>query len=127
MKRDPHFVIATPGRLKDLIGRTEDVVSKEDIKKEIEKYEYWYITYCEESFIDIDKNDDIWIGTRIGLRIISNPSSFISEENPQTEPVIIEENGLGEELFRDSSILQIEVDAGNQKWISIDDGGVFYS
>lgn len=75
---------------------------------------------------NIDKNDDIWIGTRIGLRIISNPSSFISEENPQTEPVIIEENGLGEELFRDSSILQIEVDAGNQKWISIDDGGVFY-
>ena len=75
---------------------------------------------------NIDKNNDIWIGTRIGLRIISNPSSFISEENPQTEPVIIEENGLGEELFRDSSILQIEVDAGNQKWISIDDGGVFY-
>lgn len=75
---------------------------------------------------NIDKNDDIWIGTRIGLRIISNPSSFISEENPQAEPIIIEENGLGEELFRDSSILQIEVDAGNQKWISIDDGGVFY-
>ncbi|MBV2165886.1 MAG: T9SS type A sorting domain-containing protein [Kaistella sp.] len=74
----------------------------------------------------IDKNDDIWIGTRIGLRIISNPSSFISEDNPQAEPIIIEENGLGEELFRDSSILQIEVDAGNQKWISIDDGGVFY-
>ena len=75
---------------------------------------------------NIDKNDDIWIGTRIGLRIISNPSSIISEENPQAEPIIIEENGLGEELFRDSSILQIEVDAGNQKWISIDDGGVFY-
>lgn len=74
----------------------------------------------------IDKNDDIWIGTRIGLRIISNPSSVISEDNPQTQPVIIEENGLGEELFRDSNVLQIEVDAGNQKWISIDDGGVFY-
>lgn len=74
----------------------------------------------------IDKNDDIWIGTRIGLRIISNPSSFISEENPQTSPIIIEENGLGEELFRDSNILQIEVDGGNQKWVSIDGGGVFY-
>ncbi|MBF8457010.1 T9SS type A sorting domain-containing protein [Kaistella sp. G5-32] len=74
----------------------------------------------------IDKNDDIWIGTRIGLRIISNPSSIITEDNPQTQPVIIEENGLGEELFRDSNVLQIEVDAGNQKWISIDDGGVFY-
>ena len=74
----------------------------------------------------IDKNDDIWIGTRIGLRIISSPSAIIDEENPQSEPIIIEENGLGEELFRDSSILQIEVDGGNQKWISIDGGGVFY-
>ena len=76
--------------------------------------------------MNIDKNDDIWIGTRIGLRIISNPSSIISEDNPQADAIIIEENGLGEELFRDSNVLQIEVDAGNQKWISIDDGGVFY-
>lgn len=74
----------------------------------------------------IDKNDDVWIGTRVGLRILQNPSAAISEENPQSEPIIIEENGLGEELFRDSSILQIEVDSGNQKWISIDEGGVFY-
>lgn len=74
----------------------------------------------------IDKNDDIWIGTRIGLRIIGNPANIITENNPQAEPIIIEENGLGEELFRDSNVLQIEVDAGNQKWISIDGGGVFY-
>ena len=74
----------------------------------------------------IDKNDDIWIGTRVGLRIIGNPSAIISEENPQADAIIIEENGLGEELFRDSNILQIEVDAGNQKWVSVDGGGVFY-
>ena len=75
---------------------------------------------------NLDKNDDLWIGTANGLRVISNPSSIISEDNPQTSPIIIEENGLGEELFRDSSVLQIEVDAGNQKWVSIDGGGVFY-
>ena len=33
---------------------------------------------------------------------------------------------MGEELFRDSPILQIEVDGGNQKWVSVDEGGVFY-
>ncbi len=74
----------------------------------------------------IDKNDDIWIGTRIGLRIIGNPNAIITEENPQADAIIIEEDGVGEELFRDSNILQIEVDAGNQKWISVDGGGVFY-
>lgn len=74
----------------------------------------------------IDKNGDLWIGTKIGLRVLQNPSGAIDEDNPQTQPIIIEENGLGEELFRDSQILQIEVDDGNQKWISVEDGGVFY-
>ena len=74
----------------------------------------------------VDKNGDVWIGTQSGLRILQNPSVAIDEDNPQTEPIIIEENGTGEELFRDSHILQIEVDRGNQKWISVDEGGVFY-
>lgn len=74
----------------------------------------------------IDKNNDVWIGTRIGLRILSNPKSAITENNPQTTPIVIEQNGIAEELFRDNSILQIEVDGGNQKWVSIEDGGVYY-
>ncbi|SFI75627.1 Por secretion system C-terminal sorting domain-containing protein [Kaistella treverensis] len=74
----------------------------------------------------LDKNDDLWIGTRIGLRVLQNPKSAIGEASPQAEPIIIEENGVGEELFRDTQILQIEVDSGNQKWISADGGGVFY-
>lgn len=74
----------------------------------------------------LDKNDNLWIGTISGIRVLSNPSSVFDETNPQAEPIIIEENGVGEELFRDSNILQIEVDSGNQKWVSIDDGGVFY-
>jgi len=74
----------------------------------------------------IDKNDDLWIGTSIGLRVLSNPKAAISEDNPQTEEIIIEENGLAEELFRDANILQITTDSGNQKWISVDGGGVFY-
>ncbi|MGC4129078.1 MAG: T9SS type A sorting domain-containing protein [Bergeyella sp.] len=74
----------------------------------------------------LDKNDNLWIGTRLGLRVLSNPVEAITESEPQTEPVVIEENGLGEELFRDSQILQITTDSGNQKWVSVDGGGVFY-
>jgi hypothetical protein len=76
--------------------------------------------------LTIDNSDDMWIGTREGLRILSNPKSSILEENPQTQNIVIEENGLAEELFRDSNLLQITVDTGNQKWISVDGGGVFY-
>ena len=31
-----------------------------------------------------------------------------------------------EELFRESAILQIAVDAGDYKWVSVDGGGVYY-
>ncbi|KMQ62947.1 isoleucyl-tRNA synthetase [Chryseobacterium sp. FH2] len=74
----------------------------------------------------IDKDDNVWIGTRSGLRILPNPKSAITETSPQASPVIIEQNGLAEELFRDNAILQIEVDGGNHKWVSVDDGGVYY-
>ncbi len=76
--------------------------------------------------LNVDKNNDLWIGTRLGLRVVSNPKSIIGESNPQADAIIIEENGLGEELFRDNHILQITHDSGNQKWISADGGGVFY-
>ena len=74
----------------------------------------------------IDNNEDLWIGSREGVRILSNPKAAILEENPQTSEIIIEENGLAEELFRDANILQIANDTGNQKWVSVDGGGVFY-
>ncbi|MBV6878394.1 T9SS type A sorting domain-containing protein [Epilithonimonas ginsengisoli] len=76
--------------------------------------------------LSIDNNDDLWIGSREGLRILSNPKSAVLEDNPQTDAIIIEENGLAEELFRDANILQITADTGNQKWVSVDGGGVFY-
>ncbi|WP_312825445.1 T9SS type A sorting domain-containing protein [Epilithonimonas sp.] len=76
--------------------------------------------------VALDKNDDLWIGTRGGLRVLSNPKSAILEDSPQTDEIIIEENGLAEELFRDALLLQITVDSGNQKWVSVDGGGVFY-
>lgn len=75
--------------------------------------------------VAIDKTGDAWIGSDRGLRVLANATSAI-ENNPQLEPIIIEENGLGEELFRDTSILQIAVDSGNQKWVSTDGGGIFY-
>lgn len=74
----------------------------------------------------LDKDDVLWIGTFTGLRILNNPKEAITEESPQTEDIVIEQNGLPEELFRDNNILQIAVDSGNQKWVSIDGGGVYY-
>lgn len=77
--------------------------------------------------VAIDKSGDAWIGGDAGLRVLSNAvSSIKTPASAVVEPIIIEQNGLGEELFRDSQILQIEVDAGDHKWVSVDGGGVYY-
>lgn len=76
--------------------------------------------------VAIDNNDDIWIGTRLGLRVLPNASNVINNLNNKAEPIIITQNGIPEELFKDSTILQIDVDSGNQKWVSVEGGGVFY-
>lgn len=70
------------------------------------------------------KNDEVWLGTDKGLRVFSSASQL--DGSTRGEPIIIEQQGLGEELFRDSGILQIAVDSGNQKWVSVNGGGVFY-
>jgi hypothetical protein len=75
--------------------------------------------------VAVDKSGDAWIGTDAGLRILPNAVAEV-KNNPQVEPIVIEQGGIAEELFKDSQILQIEVDAGNQKWVSIDGGGVYY-
>ncbi|WP_080778139.1 type IX secretion system anionic LPS delivery protein PorZ [Chryseobacterium phocaeense] len=76
--------------------------------------------------VAFDKSGDAWIGTDSGLRILPNAATEIKAPDPKVEPIVIEQGGLGEELFRDGQILQVEVDAGNYKWISVDGGGVYY-
>ncbi len=76
--------------------------------------------------VAFDKSGDAWIGAYNGLRVLQNAASEIKTPTPKPEPIIIEQNGLGEELFRDASILQIAVDAGDHKWVSVDGGGVYY-
>ena len=76
--------------------------------------------------VAVDLNDDVWIGTREGLRILPDVESALNDLTPQTEPIVITQGGVGEELFRDNTVLQIAVDSGNHKWVSVDGGGVYY-
>ncbi|MFY1047777.1 T9SS type A sorting domain-containing protein [Chryseobacterium sp. GP-SGM7] len=73
----------------------------------------------------MDKSGDAWIGAQTGLRILPNAVNEV-KNNPQLEPIVIEQGNLAEELFRDAPILHVEVDGGNQKWVSVEDGGVYY-
>ncbi|TDD99804.1 type IX secretion system anionic LPS delivery protein PorZ [Flavobacterium cellulosilyticum] len=75
--------------------------------------------------IAIDNNNQLWIGTAKGLRVLSNVSSFQSDDQMTTKSIIILEEGVAQELMYEQFITDIAVDGANYKWIGTADSGVF--
>jgi ligand-binding sensor domain-containing protein len=75
--------------------------------------------------IAIDTRNQLWIGTTKGLRILSNVSSFQSDDQMTTNPIIITDDNLAQELLYEQFITDIEVDGANNKWIGTADSGLF--
>ncbi len=73
----------------------------------------------------VDNNNQLWIGTSKGLRILSNVNSFLTEDQLTTKPIIILEDNLAQELMFEQFITDIVVDGANNKWIGTGDSGVF--
>ncbi len=78
------------------------------------------------STLAVDNNNQLWIGTQKGLRVLYNSSAFFSTENPRAEPIIILDDGIPSELLFEQSISDITVDGSNNKWIATTDSGAFY-
>lgn len=74
----------------------------------------------------IDKDGVLWIGTILGLRVLYNPIEAIQSESFQTQPIVIEQNGIPEALLTDVQINDIKVDGANQKWVATESAGVYY-
>ncbi|QSB27584.1 T9SS type A sorting domain-containing protein [Flavobacterium sp. CLA17] len=72
-----------------------------------------------------DNNNQLWIGTTKGLRILSNVNSFLTDPQLTTKAIIILEDGLAQELLYEQFITDIVVDGSNNKWIGTADSGVF--
>lgn len=75
--------------------------------------------------IAIDTRNQMWIGTRKGLRVLSSVDSFLSPDPLTTEPIIVIEENLAQELLYEQSITDIVVDGANNKWIGTSDSGIF--
>ena len=73
----------------------------------------------------IDNNNQLWIITYRGLRVLSNVNTFLQQEELTTNNIVIQEGDLAQELFYQQSLIDIEVDGANRKWVSVADGGVF--
>ncbi|MDD7915268.1 two-component regulator propeller domain-containing protein [Polaribacter ponticola] len=77
--------------------------------------------------IAIDKSNRVWLGTRSGMVVYRNASGVFDAGVLNAEPVIIEENGVGERLLGDQNINSIVVDGADNKWFGTDNGGVIYT
>ncbi|HEU4497036.1 MAG TPA: T9SS type A sorting domain-containing protein [Flavobacterium sp.] len=73
----------------------------------------------------IDNNNRIWIGTLGGLRVLPSADRFLGEDPLETNPIIILEDGLAQELLYEQFITDIVVDGANNKWVGTGDSGVF--
>lgn len=73
----------------------------------------------------VDTNNQLWIGTTKGLRVLSNVGNFQSENQLNANPIIIIEDNLAQELLYEQFITSIVVDGANNKWIGTADSGVF--
>lgn len=75
--------------------------------------------------VTLDNRNQLWIGTRKGLRILSSVDRFINQDELTTSSIIINDDGLAQELLFGQFITDIAVDGSNNKWVGTADSGVF--
>ncbi|WP_339660519.1 hypothetical protein [uncultured Polaribacter sp.] len=77
--------------------------------------------------VAVDKSNRVWLGTRAGMVVYRNASAVFDTDVLNAEPVVIEENGVGERLLGDQRINTINIDGADNKWFGTDSGGVLYT
>jgi len=75
--------------------------------------------------LESDLDGEVWVGTDRGLGVFYSPELVFSNQNFDCSPIVVEQNGVAEELFEDVSISDIVVDGGNRKWVGTSNGGLF--
>ena len=75
--------------------------------------------------IALDFDNNLWIGTTEGLRVLYNASRLFTQSNLSVSPLIINEGGNVGELLANQFINAIEINGNNQKWVATDGAGVF--
>lgn len=75
--------------------------------------------------VAVDNSNRLWIGTSKGLRVLPGIDRFLTEDVLTTNAIIIEEDGLAQELFFEQDINDIEIDGSNNKWVATSSAGAF--
>lgn len=75
--------------------------------------------------VAIDTRNQVWIGTRSGLAVLSSVDRFQSAGQLTANQIIIVENDVATPLMYEQFVTDIAVDGANNKWIGTADSGIF--
>jgi hypothetical protein len=76
--------------------------------------------------VAIDNRNQLWIGTKKGLRVLPSVDRFLTDDGQlKANAIIFMEDGLAQELMYEQFITDIVVDGANNKWVGTADAGVF--
>ena len=118
---DQNGVIWIGGHRKGIMGykpETGEIYNIESVEKNLP-------SPSVES-VKVDKQNQVWLGTVKGLRIIYNTEAFFNDPSYELSEIIVLDDGAASELLFQQYITDIEIDGANNKWISTLDTGVYY-
>jgi hypothetical protein len=75
--------------------------------------------------IEEDLDGEVWVGTGEGLSIFYNPDAIFTDENFDSEQILIEQDGNVQILLATEIINCIEIDGSNRKWIGTQNSGAY--
>ena len=75
--------------------------------------------------IAVDNRNQLWVGTDAGLRVMNSIESLLTDNELIANNIVIEENGIGQELLNGLQLNDIEVDGANNKWIGTANDGIY--
>ena len=72
-----------------------------------------------------DLNGEVWVGTNNGVSVFYNPENIFSNNNFDSQKILVEVDGYFEYLLSDQTVTAIAVDGANRKWLGTDGSGVY--
>ena len=72
-----------------------------------------------------DQDGEVWVGTGKGVAVFYNPEAIFSDENFDSQQILIEQDGNVQILLETEVVSAITVDGGNRKWLGTQSSGAF--
>ncbi|OIO99838.1 MAG: hypothetical protein AUJ97_08355 [Bacteroidetes bacterium CG2_30_32_10] len=72
-----------------------------------------------------DLEGKVWVGTDNGLTVFFSPENIFTNQNFDSQDILVEQDGHTRPLLEGQYITSIAIDGGNRKWIGTQNSGVY--